>query len=140
DENWLTSVAVVASNDVWATGVARDPDWGIMDRPFMVHWDGTRWSLVDTPDPGGHSQDTDLSGSGAFASHDVWAVGSVGNEPEWRTFTIHWDGSGWTEAASTTPGRFVAAATDGGAGLWGAGDRSVSQPFSGTVTLGEHLC
>jgi hypothetical protein len=96
DQNWLTSVTAVGSNDVWATGVARDHDWGIFDQPFIVHWDGTRWSMVPSPNIGGGNFDNDLWASAAFATDDVWAVGSVGNEPDWTTFTEHWDGTAWT--------------------------------------------
>ena len=140
DQNWLTSVAAVSSTDVWATGIARDHDYGIVDRPFTIHWDGAHWSLVSTPDPGGPTEDTDLWSLVALGSHDVWAVGSVGNEPDWSTFSIHWDGSAWTQSSSSTGGRFVAAAADTAGGIWGVGDRSVSHPFIGTATLAQHLC
>jgi len=140
DQNWLTSVTAVSSSDIWATGIARDHDYGIFDRPFMVHWDGTRWTLSPTPDPGGSSEDTDLWSGAAFGGDDAWAVGSVGNEPDWTTFTGRWDGSSWTQLASSTGGRFLAMAPDGSGGLWGVGDRSVSHPYVGTATLVQHLC
>ena len=139
DENWLTSLAAVSSNDVWAMGVARDPDFGIRDRPFSLHWDGARWTLFRTPDPGGATEDTDLEGAVAFASDDVWAVGSVGNDPDWSTFTAHWDGLAWTQVASSSPGRFLAVASDTTGGIWGVGDRSVSTPGF-TATMVQHLC
>jgi hypothetical protein len=140
DENWLTSVATVSPDDVWATGVARDHDWGIMDHPFTIHWDGSVWHVVHTPDPGGQQADTDLWASVGFGSNDVWAVGSQGSEPDWRTFTVHWDGSAWTELPSTTNGRFLGLAADETGALWGVGDASVNHPFRGTATLGEHRC
>jgi hypothetical protein len=139
DQNWLTSISAVASNDIWATGVARDHDYGILDHPFTAHWDGSTWSLVSTPDPGGSSGDTDLWDSVALASDDVWAVGSVGNEPDWSTLTLHWDGLAWTQLSSSTPGRFLATAPDLVGGIWGLGDRSVSQP-SYTATMVQHFC
>jgi hypothetical protein len=139
DQNWLTSISAVASNDLWATGVARDHDYGILDRPFALHWDGSTWNLVSVPDPGGSSEDTDLWGSVAFAADNVWAVGSVGNEPDWSTFTLQWDGAAWTQLSSSTPGRFLDAASDASGGMWGVGDRSVSHP-SFTATLVQHLC
>jgi len=90
--------------------------------------------------PGGSSEDSDLWGAAAFAADDAWALGSVGNEPDWTTFTVRWDGSSWTQLASSTGGRFLAVAPDGSGGLWGVGDRSVSHPYFGTATLVQHLC
>ena len=41
DQNWLTSVTALASDDVWAAGIVRDPDYGILDRTLTEHWDGS---------------------------------------------------------------------------------------------------
>jgi len=145
DENWLTSIAAVSSNDIWATGVARDPDWGIRDYPFTVHWDGTKWSEVPTPDPGGSTRDTDLYSVIAPSSTDVWAVGHVGNEPDYRTFTLHWDGSVWTTLPGARRGQMGlfmgadAVASDGAGGLWAVGSKSVPG-YSGYATRIWHLC
>src|SRR5262245_6007715 len=79
DQNWLTSIAAVAPDDIWVTGITRDHDYGIVDMPFFLHWDGVSWSLVESPDPGGKDADTDLWSSVAFAWNDIWAVGSTGN-------------------------------------------------------------
>lgn len=140
DENWLTSVTAVSTDDVWATGIARDPDWGIRDHPFTVHWDGSSWKTVRTPDPGGQTADTDLWSSVGFGPSDVYAVGSQGSEPDWRTFTLHWDGGSWTEVPTTTNGRFLGLASDETGALWGVGEAPVNHPFRGTATLGEHRC
>jgi hypothetical protein len=141
DENWLTSVVAVSTDDVWATGVARDHDWGISDQPFVVHWDGTKWSMVPSPNIGGGNFDNDLWGAAAFGSNDVWAVGSIGNEPDWSTFTEHWDGASWTEEADRGPGRMLGLATDPTTrALWSVGDHSVSHPYVGTGTFAAHLC
>jgi len=139
DQNWLTSIAAISPNDVWALGVSRDPDYGIRDHPFTIHWDGSSWSLVRTPDPGGSRADTDLWGAVPFATDDIWAVGRVGVDPTWHTFTAHWDGSTWTSLRSSTPGEFLATARDGLGGLWGVGDQD-AQTYRGIATLVEHLC
>lgn len=140
DENWLTSVAAVATDDIWATGIARDPDWGIVDRPFTIHWDGTQWSMMDTPDPGGSKTNNDLWGVVANSSSDVWAVGSLGNEPNWNTFVLHWDGAVWTQDATSVPGRLLAVTHDPSGGLWAMGERSAGAHYVGTATLAQHRC
>jgi hypothetical protein len=43
----LSAVTGSASNDVWAIGFSFDPAAGFV--PYLVHWDGTQWSLVDVP-------------------------------------------------------------------------------------------
>ncbi len=139
DENWLTSIAATSSSDIWATGVARDPDWGIRDHPFAIHWDGTAWNLVPTPDPGGAQMDTDLSAVVAVSSSDVWAAGRVGTDPDWTTFTTHWDGTVWSRVHSNTPGEFLAITPDRVDGLWAVGDTS-ARAYLGTATMGEHVC
>ena len=118
--------------------MARDPDWGLLDRPFMLHWDGTTWSLVQTPDPGGNSKYTDLSGVVAYATDDVWSVGGMGDQIDDTTFTVHWDGSSWSEVSASTPGAF-AATKDGRGGLWAVGNRHVDQS-SAWATKAQHLC
>ncbi len=139
DQNWLTSVDAISTRDVWATGVARDSDWGIADRPFTAHWNGRRWAFVATPDPGGSTQSTDLWGAVAFGPSDIWALGRVGRDPRWTTFGTHWDGSSWTETSPSTSGEFLGVGSDGAGGLWGVGDHD-STTYNGVSTLVEHLC
>jgi len=64
----LRSISMVSSNDGWAVGYH-----------FMAHYDGTMWSLVDTP----VTQHTDAADidliSVKMLSHDEgWAVGNIG--------------------------------------------------------------
>src|SRR6266568_3006622 len=62
DQNWLTSVSAVAADDVWAVGRDGNHDGGPLDQTLIEHWDGARWKIVPSPDPGGSSQDNDLWG------------------------------------------------------------------------------
>jgi hypothetical protein len=139
DQNWLTSITAVAPDDVWATGISRDVDYGVLDAPFTIHWNGSKWRLVATPNPGGQGDYTGLWGAVAFGSNNVWAVGRVGSDPDWTTFTIRWDGSSWTPVPSSTPGEFLAAADDHAGGLLAVGDLD-SPHYTGIATLVERLC
>lgn len=68
----LTSLAVLARDDIWAVGSYGAYDTG--GRTLSAHWDGQRWSLVPSPNPdpplGGS-----FSGIAATAPTSVWAVG-----------------------------------------------------------------
>ena len=89
----LHGVESVSRNDAWAVGYSLSP----VGSYILMHWDGTSWSLVSGPPVTGGA----LSSVKAFASDDVWAVGTkgyFGNTP--TTLTLHWDGTTWSEIPS----------------------------------------
>jgi hypothetical protein len=94
--NTLKGVTAVTANDVWAVGYSasvQDPY-----QTLTMHWNGTTWSIVDSPNltfPGGYNILNDVS---AAATNDVWAVG--GQQPG---ILLHWNGSAWT-LATNPPG------------------------------------
>jgi hypothetical protein len=94
DQDWLTSLTALSSNDVWASAVWRDGDFGILDHTFAEHWDGSRWQVVHTLNPGGNSKYHDFWGVAALTSGSVWAVGSTGLDT-FHPFAEHWDGKAW---------------------------------------------
>jgi len=147
DQNWLTSVSAVAANDIWAVGRYGNHDGGPLDQTLVEHWNGSRWSVVPSPDPGGSSLDDDLWGVAARGSGDVWAVGGVGAflNPEFSSpLTLHWDGSGWTQVGVSAPAAgelFGVVAEPAAAGISATGDTvKPAQPFPYIGTLAEHLC
>jgi hypothetical protein len=90
--NELTSVDARAADDVWAVGFYYDNTANV-DRPLVLHWDGSSWTSV--PAPGS----SDLSGVAAVAADDVWAVGSDGSQ---AGVALHWDGDAWSAVATPT--------------------------------------
>jgi hypothetical protein len=87
--NLLYGGAALGANDVWAVGQSLDSAW----RTLAMHWDGTHWRTVKTPNPGtGEFATNVLNGACAIALDDVWAVG-VGQQ----AMTIHWNGRHWRE-------------------------------------------
>jgi hypothetical protein len=65
-------VAAVSANDIWAVGVFTDPLTDF-SRTLTEHWDGTKWSVVPSPNAtGGHNA---LNGVAALSSGTVVAVG-----------------------------------------------------------------
>ncbi|HYO50103.1 MAG TPA: hypothetical protein VEW94_09660 [Chloroflexia bacterium] len=85
----LSDVSGVAANDVWAVG-SYYSDTSRTDQAFILHWDGTSWSLAQVPDF--QPQSTRIKGVFARAADDVWAVGSTGPNP----LFLHWNGTAWT--------------------------------------------
>jgi hypothetical protein len=101
--SWLSAVAAIAANDVWAVGGSSD---GGAYPTLTMHWNGTRWSVVSSPNPG--SKGNSLSAITAIAANDVWAVGSYSTTmPQYYTLTIHWDGTRWTLVPSLAGSQLI---------------------------------
>jgi hypothetical protein len=92
--NELYAVAAVASDDVWAVGYHNIANYG-SEKTMVVHWDGSGWSIVPSPNNGRSANF--LYGVSAVASDDVWAVGEGAstNISTGRTLAMHWDGARW---------------------------------------------
>lgn len=113
-----TGVTAVSANDVWASGVEQTGCLADSARggprltatsqclkPYVLHWDGTAWSLIQTPDPGAFG--SALEGITALSASDIWAVGvtlASATGPV-RTLTEHFDGTSWSVAPSPDPGK-----------------------------------
>ncbi|HEY2713763.1 MAG TPA: hypothetical protein VGI60_14710 [Chthoniobacterales bacterium] len=95
--NTLAGVTAIASNDVWAVGT-QQPTSLTDPHTLILHWDGSQWSIVPSPNFGGSTVGNHLVAASGVSSNDVWAVGSS----EAGTLTEHWDGSRWSVVA--TPG------------------------------------
>ncbi len=119
----LQGVVAVGPDDAWAVGSSGDP--GSLDsRTVTMHWDGTSWEIVSSPNPGGNLVDR-LDAVDGLASDDVWAVGEFWDQNLFsRALILHWDGSAWSEAPNNNcgfgalSGITVLAAAD----VWAVGD------------------
>ncbi|HMA38011.1 MAG TPA: hypothetical protein VKY74_26415, partial [Chloroflexia bacterium] len=122
----LAAVAASGPHDAWAVGSYNPLDLQSQnDRAratLTMHWNGTAWSLVPSPNAGYGSY---LTAVAAAASDDAWAAGY--NESGDRHFPVaqpiveHWDGAAW----SLVPGlvqaysaRITAAAVAPNGDLW----------------------
>src|SRR5258708_32022188 len=98
--NNLTGVAVVSACDAWAVGY--DTSGNGAFRTLILHWNGTRWTRVASPDPG---TDNFLNGVQAASRTDIWAVGyheqSVVGPA--KTLALHWNGTFWKQVATPNP-------------------------------------
>ena len=106
------------------------------DRTLTLHWNGTTWSRVASPNAGPTSAANDLVSVSAVGTHDVWAIGLRGL----KTLALHWDGTAWAVVASPTPegiadlAAVVAVATDD---VWAVGG-FVDHTANAVRTLVEH--
>ena len=65
---------------------------------MTLHWDGTSWSLIPSPDPGGGDAGaSQLFAVSAVSPTDVWAVGLYTGDIAIDTLILHWDGTAWSQ-------------------------------------------
>ena len=85
---------VISANDVWLISRTIGVD-GVLE-PLVEHWDGTRWSIIQT-DPA--STPAVVSSVSASGPDDVWIAGRqtmAGTEQTAVPLLEHWDGTAWT--------------------------------------------
>jgi hypothetical protein len=81
---------------VWAVGTAYI---GGEPAPLTMHWNGTKWSIVPSPNLG----ESYIRGGWATSPSDAWIVGEWDGPPPTYTphqLVYHWNGSSWTSVAS----------------------------------------
>ncbi len=132
--NWLRAVSAISTDDVWAVGGS----WsGGPHQTVALHWDGTTWSVIPSPNVPGTN--TEFYGVAAIAADDVWAVGYHGAFT-FATLAAHWDGTSWSLVPIPDPNSsnvLRAVAASGPDDVWAVG--TGLNPFTyivGTVT--EH--
>ena len=125
--NFLDDIAGVASNDIWAVGAMDAMNGGTWT--LTMHWDGTRWTQVPSPNqptPSGSFYSQALSAVVAVSSNNVWAVGyyRVGNTE--HPLIEHWDGAQWSIVPSpdgpTGDGMLHGIAAAGPNDIWAVGE------------------
>lgn len=100
----LGDMAVVAEDDIWASGVRQDTAWG-RRQLFLLRYDGEDWREQPTPAGiGGDAQDIRLD---AVGSGEVWLTASSGYGAGEQTRIARWDGTSWTSLGSVPNGRVV---------------------------------
>ncbi len=88
----LYDITVVNAKNAWAVGYYL-PSGGGHNRTLIEHWNGTKWTVVPSPNPISGA-DNFLKGVDADSATDIWAVGSNGR-PGNKTIIEHYDGSSW---------------------------------------------
>ena len=99
--------------------------------PYVLHWDGTTWALIKTPDPGAFG--SSLAGIAALSASDIWVAGQTQSSATGpvRTLTERFNGTSWSVQPSPDPGQagndgLFALATPGGHQLDTVGGAAVA--------------
>jgi hypothetical protein len=96
-------MSALGPNDVWAVGYWYNSSPA---KTLIEHWDGTQWSVIDSPNPG--LTRNELYGVFAIAPNDVWAVGHhfvvIGSDNVYQTLVLHWDGTAWAHVPTPNLG------------------------------------
>jgi hypothetical protein len=90
-DNALSGVAATSAKNAWAVGYYWD---GTATRTLIEHWNGRRWKVQPSPNPGGAHED-ELLGVAATSSTNAWAVGYYYNGTATETLVEHWNGKKW---------------------------------------------
>jgi hypothetical protein len=107
--NQLNAVVALAPDNAWAVGFStpgRAEESATLT--LILHWDGTTWSVVPSPNvgPKSESQSNRLLGITANSPNDIWAFGSYfasDGSGHQMTLLLHYDGTNWTIAPSPNP-------------------------------------
>ena len=100
-ENKLNGVNAVSGTNAWAVGEYVDDTTHAHDT-LILHWNGTKWSKVTSPNPG--TQYNVLQAVRAVSAQNAWAVGNyVDDQGAYRTLILHWNGTKWSQVASPHP-------------------------------------
>ena len=119
--NELRGVSAAADNDAWAVGTVYADNTFTKSRTLIEHWDGTRWSVVKSPNT--NASINILEAIAAVTANDIWAVG-VGITGFSTTPLIeHWNGIAWSIVANrgTTVGGLGGVAVVSANDVWAVG-------------------
>ena len=101
--NILNGISARTADDVWVVGAT-----GSLHTPkaLIEHWNGTKWSLVASPDAGGTQRG--LGSVVAISANNVWAAGSSSGSfgSDGQTLVEHWDGIQWSIVDSPNQGSY----------------------------------
>ncbi len=113
DNNYLTSVSVLSSNDVWVAGYYVDASSGTT-YPMTIHWNGSSWSLYYPSDSNERLDAISFVGSG---SGHIGGWNPVGFAD---AYAAHWNGSQWV-SESTVGSRYHAMDYNSTNSTWAVG-------------------
>ena len=134
----LDGVAVAGTNQAWAVGTVGCP--ADQSRTLTEHWNGSRWSIVKSPN-GGVSSDhfSTLQAVTAISGSDAWAVGGQAGIRNHMPVTVplieHWNGTSWSIVPVPTAalGVLESVSATSASDVWAAG--AGQQSGQSTVAL-----
>jgi hypothetical protein len=100
-QNVLKAVRGSSATNVWAVGY--NTNSSNVDQTLILHWNGSAWKQVPSPDPSGPAMDQELTGVASSSAQDAWAVGFYYTGVD-KSMILHWNGSSWKQVTSPNPG------------------------------------
>ena len=101
-QNVLKAVRGTSAANVWAVGYFHNGS--NVDQTLILHWNGTSWKRVPSPDPSGPALDQELTGVSGDSAQDAWAVGFYFTGSLDKSMILHWNGTSWKQVTSPNPG------------------------------------
>ena len=101
-QNALTAIRGISATDLWAVGSFVNGN--NVSQTLILHWNGTAWKVVPSPDPSGPTLDQILYGVAGVSAQDAWAVGHFFNGAVEKSMILHWNGTAWKQVTSPNPG------------------------------------
>jgi hypothetical protein len=97
--NSLLGVASAGPNDIWAVGWKNSENSGDGLQSLLLHYDGTGWTeWAGVPKVG--TGDNVLTGISVVSNDDVWATGYYVDGTQYKTLTLHYNGTTWSHVPS----------------------------------------
>jgi hypothetical protein len=136
--SWLYGVDATTANNVWAVGYWTE---GLTTSTLAERWNGTAWSVVPSPNPGGSDEVTALQAVRSQSAGNAWAVGYLYTGSVTTPVAEHWGGRAWKAVTSPAPPgstatSLVAVDADATTDAWAVGDSTNASGVTGTVA--EH--
>ncbi len=110
DFSQLFAVRCRATHSCWAVGEYQKSGGAIHSQ--ALRWNGTKWSVAATPQPGGHHSGdvTELFDVTCASSASCWAVGdygqftgSISDPDKLANEALHWNGAKWSRVTTPDP-------------------------------------
>ena len=124
----LTGVIATSAGNAWAVGYWQPSAGNGLLRTLILHWNGTAWKRVPSPNPPGNDS---LGGVAATSARNAWAVGSRDN----NTLILHWNGTAWKWVRRPSPPRaLLSVAATSTRNAWAVGSRIIMDWNGGAWT------
>jgi hypothetical protein len=97
--NVLFGVSATSGANAWAVGNWCTTTGCAGSHTLIIHWNGTAWSQVKSPNPGTGSI---LAAVAATSASNAWAVGGKCTDTggHCEPITLHWNGKAWSRQAA----------------------------------------
>ena len=101
----LVGVACISASECWAAG--SNDDRNGVGQTLVERWDGTSWTIVDSPNPSGSNGFHAVTCASPSPPEECWAVGeTVTGLGRAQTLVEEWDGNAWSLVSSPNIGGY----------------------------------